>query len=139
MPAGAIQAPPSWFFARRNFLQFTDEMPLGEVYRVKYPYTKGRGSKRYTGKHYCGTTAWTQGIRYADRPDLWFSTRPASPSAVKRIRRPWAARCVTALAFGGRCIFRWKAERCVSARRSVLASRMFSNCFGTVVPLNGRT
>ena len=73
-PPGAIQAPPSWFFARRNFLQFKDYMPLGEVYQEKYGYTKGRGSKRYTGKHYCGTTAWTQGIKYADRPGLVLDT-----------------------------------------------------------------
>ena len=69
-PPGAHMAPPSWFFSRREYLQFTDEIALGEVYRTRYPYTRGATDPRLTGQHYCGTTAWTQGITYAERPGL---------------------------------------------------------------------
>jgi hypothetical protein len=69
-PPGAIMAPPSWFFSRREYLQFTDDVPLGEVYRTSYGYTKGESDPRLTGQHYCGTTAWSQGITYAERPGL---------------------------------------------------------------------
>jgi hypothetical protein len=69
-PPGAITVPPTVFFARRNALQDEEDRPLGEVYAASYPYTKGRPEPRLTGQHYCGTSAWTEGIPYASRPGL---------------------------------------------------------------------
>lgn len=69
-PPGAIDAPASVFYSRRwDDLPYGDA-PLGEVYQRYYQWTNGKADPRLTGQHYCGSTAWTQGILYADRPGL---------------------------------------------------------------------
>lgn len=69
-PPGAIAAPASAFYSAQWNKGYPQDSPLGEVYRERPPYSKRPADPRLTGRHYCGTTAWTQGIAYADRPGL---------------------------------------------------------------------
>jgi hypothetical protein len=69
-PPGAILAPATVFNSRRWSLEDDTDYPLGEVYQTHYRYSRGESDPRLTGLHYCGGSAWTQGITYASRPGL---------------------------------------------------------------------
>jgi hypothetical protein len=69
-PPGALPAPPSAFTSSQWLKPEAGNPPLGEIYQPRPPYSKLPADPRLTGLHYCGTTAWTEGITYAERPGL---------------------------------------------------------------------